>query len=83
MILTQPFLKDINEECRKLQAKNQKPIIYISANNLHTLTYPQYCSTPILNTEGYAGTLWGVPVYVTDEVLDLIIIVPQLTEENK
>lgn len=83
MILTQPFPKDINEECRKLQAKNQKPIIYISHDNLYRLTYPQYCSTPILNIEGYAGTLCGVPVYVTDEVLDLIVIVPQLMEENK
>lgn len=83
MILTQPDLKAICMACFTLQDTDKKPIIYMSEQNLYaimTRCSPSKNFSPI--TTGYVGKLFGVPVYVTDEVLDLIVIVPQLKEES-
>jgi len=83
MILTQPDLRAISMTCFTLQDRDKKPIIYMSEQNLYaimTRCSPSKNFSPI--TTGYAGKLFGVPVYVTDEVLDLIVIVPQLQEES-
>lgn len=87
MITTQfnPFV--VNYACKEIRVKGKEPIIYVSINNIKHLINNMMPTTITYNINennncGYVGKYKGTPVYVTDEVDDYYVIVPQYKEEK-
>ena len=95
MITTYFNKADIDHACNLIRIKGEEPIIYTSQrmaeemvriilDPLFTLKSPT--SDTIIEdeyNEGFIGYFYGAKVYVTDEVGDLYVIVPQYKEEIK
>ena len=90
MITTYFNPADIIYACNEIRANGEQPILYCSskhATNLIPFVDMQISSTvncpgTKVNVGGYIGYFKGLPVYVTEEVGDLIVIVPQYKEEK-
>ena len=86
MITTFFNTADIVYACSQIQAKEQQPIIYMSERQAKELTPIAGLPRPEGNNiyarnEGLSGKYYGIPVYVTDQVGDMIVIVPQYKED--
>lgn len=95
MITTYFNRADIKRACNLIRAKREEPIIYTSqrmaGEMMQILLDPLFTlksstSDTIIEDEynkGIIGYFYGTKVYVTDEVGDLYVIVPQYKEETK
>ena len=94
MITTYFNPADIDHACNLIRAKGEEPIIYASQRMaiemINVIFDPLFVakssnSDTIIEDEynkGFIGKYMGAKVYVTDEVGDLYVIVPQYKEEN-
>lgn len=95
MITTYFNQADIDHACNLIRTKGEEPIIYTSqrmvGEMIPILLDPLFTpKSPTSNTiiedeynKGFIGHFYGAKVYVTDEVGDLYVIVPQYKEEKK
>ena len=88
MILYAPIKSEIEAACEHIRRSGEKPIMYLSQENAGKLCSMVIETTPtpvqsenVIEIEGFVGYYTGCIVYVTDEVKDLIVIVPQYKED--
>lgn len=90
MITTYFNQADIIYAYNEIRANGEQPILYCSSKRAADLipfagmqisSTVGYSGTGV-NVDGYIGYFKGLPVYVTEEVGDLIVIVPQYKEEK-
>lgn len=79
---------EISKECLKIINAGSNPVIYTSSNNLNVMIPPiglkdkdEYTNYEIGNELGYVGRYRGCPVYATNSVGNLWVIVPQFKEK--
>ena len=93
MIKYNPTRNDIELACMQIEAHGDKPIIYCSITgqgrlmelmNLMPLVsvLRDEVSGDLPAYHGYCGRFEGIPVYVTEEAEDAIIIVPRYEEKT-
>ena len=88
MIITYFNKADIDHACNLIRVKGEEPIIYTSqrmAGEMIPILLDPLSSTSDIIIEdeynkGFIGYFYGATVYVTDEVGDLYVIVPQYKE---
>ena len=91
MITTYFNPADIVYACNEIRNENVEPVMYCSsklAAKLLPITGMEVPSTvgyynDGVNMDGHIGKYKGMPVYVTEAVGDLFVIVPQYKEEIK
>lgn len=84
MILNEVNFKKIDEACMAIFRRRKQPIMYISGENASKLI-TSIVESPTSQihmeyNEGMVGRFYGCIVYVTEEVGDEIVIVPQYQE---
>lgn len=85
MVTTYFSPADILYSCREVYEEGGEPIIYVSKRNAEKLMKEAFNKFPDTNLtnmrdEKYIGNYKGTPVYVTQTVGDLFVIVPRLKE---
>lgn len=91
MITTYFNPADIVYACNEIRNENVEPVMYCSSERAAKLLSIVGMEVPStvgyynngVNIDGYIGKYKGMPVYVTDAVGDLFVIVPQYKEEIK
>lgn len=91
MITTYFNPADIVYACNEIRNENVEPVMYCSSELAAKLLPITGMEAPSavgyynggVNVDGYIGKYKGMPVYVTETVGDLFVIVPQYKEEKK
>lgn len=82
MILYAPIQSEIEAACNHIKTIGKNPIIYCSQYNAEQLCKivtdcPSHPEDEIADYSGFTGYYYGCPIYITGEVGDMIVIVPQ------
>ena len=87
MITTYFNPDEVSKECLRIVTEGGSPVIYTPSYNLHKMIPPigltkndDYTNYQIGEEEGYVGKFRGCPVYATNSVGNLWVIVPQYKE---
>ena len=71
---------DVECVCSLMRRHNEEPIIYTSMSNANQLMIAEIRNNEFSPQLGMAGKYKGIPIYVTDTVGDLWVIVPKYKE---